>query len=81
MNAVEIDTSERPTRFLFSTPFNAAVPFIDRHLAQGRNGLAPYKYPRRVNFVPDLPKTATGKIQRFVLRQPTYHAAGASHGQ
>ncbi len=31
--------------------------------------LAPYKYPRWVHLVPDLPKTATGKIQRFVLRQ------------
>jgi len=31
--------------------------------------LAPYKYPRWVYFVPELPKTATGKIQRFVLRQ------------
>ena len=30
--------------------------------------LAPYKYPRWVEFVDDLPKTATGKIQRFVLR-------------
>ena len=31
--------------------------------------LAPYKYPRIVEFVPDLPKTATGKIQRFRLRE------------
>jgi benzoate-CoA ligase len=31
--------------------------------------LAPYKYPRWVEFVPELPKTATGKIQRFKLRQ------------
>ncbi len=30
--------------------------------------LAPYKYPRWIEFVPDLPKTATGKIQRFKLR-------------
>jgi benzoate-CoA ligase len=30
--------------------------------------LAPYKYPRWVQFVPELPKTATGKIQRFKLR-------------
>src|SRR5207249_1893602 len=30
--------------------------------------LAPYKYPRFIEFVPDLPKTATGKIQRFKLR-------------
>uniref|UniRef100_A0A8C4V9U7 medium-chain acyl-CoA ligase n=1 Tax=Falco tinnunculus TaxID=100819 RepID=A0A8C4V9U7_FALTI len=29
---------------------------------------APYKYPRKVEFVQDLPKTATGKIQRKVLR-------------
>jgi len=30
--------------------------------------LAPYKYPRFFEFVADLPKTATGKIQRFKLR-------------
>jgi benzoate-CoA ligase len=31
--------------------------------------LAPYKYPRHVLFVEELPKTATGKIQRFKLRE------------
>ncbi len=31
--------------------------------------LAPHKYPRWISFVPELPKTATGKIQRFKLRQ------------
>jgi benzoate-CoA ligase len=31
--------------------------------------LAPYKYPRYWEFVSDLPKTATGKIQRFKLRE------------
>ena len=30
--------------------------------------LAPYKYPRWFEFVQELPKTATGKIQRFKLR-------------
>ena len=34
-----------------------------------KHGLAPYKYPRWINFVSELPKTATGKIQRFMLRQ------------
>ena len=29
---------------------------------------APYKYPRKIEFVDGLPKTATGKIQRRVLR-------------
>jgi len=33
-----------------------------------RRDLAPYKYPRWIEFVGDLPKTATGKIQRFKLR-------------
>ena len=30
--------------------------------------IAPYKYPRSVVFAEALPKTATGKIQRFALR-------------
>jgi benzoate-CoA ligase len=30
--------------------------------------LAPHKYPRHILFVSELPKTATGKIQRFKLR-------------
>jgi benzoate-CoA ligase len=33
-----------------------------------KSRLAPHKYPRDLVFVPDLPKTATGKIQRFRLR-------------
>ena len=33
-----------------------------------KDRLAPYKYPRWVTFVTELPKTATGKIQRFLLR-------------
>jgi 2-aminobenzoate-CoA ligase len=30
--------------------------------------IAPYKYPRRIVFLEQLPKTATGKLQRFKLR-------------
>jgi benzoate-CoA ligase len=33
-----------------------------------KSRLAPYKYPRWIEYVADLPKTATGKIQRFKLR-------------
>ena len=33
-----------------------------------RDRLAHYKYPRSVEFVTELPKTATGKIQRYRLR-------------
>jgi 2-aminobenzoate-CoA ligase len=31
--------------------------------------IAPYKYPRSITFVTTLPRTTTGKVQRFVLRQ------------
>lgn len=35
--------------------------------------LAPHKYPREIIFVSDLPKTATGKLQRFRLRESGSH--------
>jgi 2-aminobenzoate-CoA ligase len=31
--------------------------------------IAPYKYPRAIEFVPALPRTETGKVQRFKLRE------------
>jgi len=34
-----------------------------------KNTIAPYKYPRAIEFVATLPKTETGKVQRFKLRQ------------
>lgn len=34
-----------------------------------KSRIAPYKYPRWIEYVPELPKTATGKLQRFKLRQ------------
>ena len=41
---------------------------VERLQAHVKAVIAPYKYPRRVVFVGALPKTATGKIQRFRLR-------------
>ena len=40
----------------------------DELMALCRTTLAPYKYPRWVEYVTELPKTATGKIQRYKLR-------------
>jgi benzoate-CoA ligase len=40
-----------------------------------KDRLAPYKYPRAIEFVAELPKTATGKIQRFRLRERETGAA------
>jgi len=33
--------------------------------------IAPYKYPRAIEFVDALPRTETGKLQRYVLRERT----------
>lgn len=35
--------------------------------------IAPHKYPRRIDFIDELPKTQTGKIQRFKLREQEQH--------
>lgn len=45
-----------------------AVATTDELKAFVKDKLAPYKYPRQIVFVNELPKTATGKIQRFKLR-------------
>jgi 2-aminobenzoate-CoA ligase len=34
-----------------------------------KSAIAPYKYPRRIEFVKSLPRTETGKLQRFKLRE------------
>jgi len=44
------------------------VALADELRSHVKSSLAPYKYPRWIEFVSDLPKTATGKIQRFKLR-------------
>jgi 2-aminobenzoate-CoA ligase len=41
----------------------ALQDFVKQHIA-------PYKYPRAVRFTDKLPRTATGKLQRFKLREP-----------
>ncbi|MFN7595616.1 MAG: AMP-binding protein [Cereibacter sp.] len=49
------------------TPDDALVAQLQAHV---KAVIAPYKYPRRILFSPALPKTQTGKIQRFHLRRP-----------
>ena len=43
-----------------------------------KRAIGPWKYPRWIEFVDSLPKTATGKIQRFMLRDKGINANGAS---
>jgi acetyl-CoA synthetase len=47
------------------SPSDALVTELQDHV---KHETAPYKYPRIVDFAADLPKTASGKVQRAVLR-------------
>ncbi|GGM98559.1 acetyl-CoA synthetase [Terrabacter tumescens] len=44
----------------------AKVTQIQDHV---KGAIAPYKYPRQIEFLPALPRTSTGKVQRFRLRR------------
>src|SRR5882672_2702617 len=44
---------------------DATAKMLQDHV---KNAIAPYKYPRRIEFVDALPRTETGKLQRFKLR-------------
>jgi 2-aminobenzoate-CoA ligase len=44
----------------------AMVKALQEHV---KATIAPFKYPREIEFVPNLPRTETGKLQRFKLRQ------------
>ena len=51
-------------------PGNAAGEEMIKALqAHVKQAIAPYKYPRAVEFVDALPRTETGKLQRFKLRR------------
>jgi len=57
--------------FIVLRPSHAASAELARELQDFvKATIAPYKYPRRVEFVDALPKTETGKLQRFKLREP-----------
>jgi benzoate-CoA ligase len=59
----------KPKAFVVTKQGVQGTPALAEALKQHvKDRLAPYKYPRWVEFVAELPKTATGKIQRFKLR-------------
>ena len=53
---------------ILATDMTCHFGLTDELKAFVKDRLAPYKYPRYIEFVDELPKTATGKIQRFRLR-------------
>jgi benzoate-CoA ligase len=65
------DRLVKPKAFIVLKGGAGSADLADRLKAHVRSQLAPFKYPRWIEFVPSLPKTATGKIQRFKLRAST----------
>jgi benzoate-CoA ligase len=59
----------KPKAYVVLKPGKAGNEELKVQLQQHvKDKLAPYKYPRWIQFLNELPKTATGKIQRFKLR-------------
>ena len=63
------DTLIKPSAYVVLRAGMSASPALSVELQEFvRARMAPYKRPRWVEFIPELPKTPTGKIQRFKLR-------------
>jgi len=64
------DRLVKPKAFVvLNEGYTASSALVDELKEFVKDRIAPYKYPRWITFVPELPKTATGKIQRFKLRE------------
>jgi benzoate-CoA ligase len=73
---VDHDGLTRTKAFVVLKPGHAPGAALEDELKGFvKDKLAPFKYPRYVQFVAELPKTATGKIQRFRLREQEQAAA------
>jgi benzoate-CoA ligase family protein len=65
----DTDRLVKPRAFVVLKDAAAGAPALAEELkAFVKDKIALYKYPRWIEFVSELPKTATGKIQRFKLR-------------
>ena len=49
--------------------YTGNAPMVKELQEFAKKTIAPYKYPRAIDFVAALPRTETGKLQRFRLRQ------------
>jgi len=65
----DTDRLVKPKAFIvLKDPAGAGAGLAEELKGFVKDRIAPYKYPRWIEFVAELPKTATGKIQRFKLR-------------
>jgi len=69
VGAEDTDELVKPKAYVVLKAGHTPSPELEADLKHFvKDKIAPYKYPRWIEFVPELPKTATGKIQRFKLR-------------
>src|SRR5947208_3211262 len=81
VGAADKDELVKPLAFVVLARGHVASPTLEAELkAFVKERLAPHKYPRWIVFVNELPKTATGKIQRFRLREIAREAHGKGKG-
>jgi 2-aminobenzoate-CoA ligase len=64
------ERGQKVTAFVVLKPDQKATPELIKQIQDlVKETIAPYKYPRAIEFCSSLPRTETGKIQRFKLRQ------------
>jgi 2-aminobenzoate-CoA ligase len=69
------ERGQRVRAFVIAAPGHSPGPALAEELQRHVKAvIAPYKYPRDVEFVAALPKTATGKLQRYALREDAHEA-------
>ena len=65
------ERGQRVKAYIVPAPGHApGEPLAEALKLHVKAAIAPYKYPREIEFVDALPKTATGKLQRYALKEP-----------
>ena len=70
VGAADLERGQVVMAFVVLKPSHSGSPELEKEIQEFvKQSIAPFKYPRRVVFCESLPRTETGKLQRFKLRQ------------
>ena len=70
VGAADLERGQVVMAFVVLKPSHSGSPELEKEIQEFvKQTIAPFKYPRRVVFCESLPRTETGKLQRFKLRQ------------
>jgi 4-hydroxybenzoate-CoA ligase len=67
--ARDLDGLEKPKAFVVLKPGADGADLGAALKEHVKDRIGKWKYPRWIEIIPDLPKTATGKIQRYKLKE------------